>query len=283
MRLKHLLNQGLLALIVISVIIITTQCVEEYNPNLSTKDNLLVVNGSIIRGNEQQTIFVSRSTSVNNPGFTAVEGCNVFVTDDRNNIFQFEEEAPGRYDAKIDLAYLETGVKFKLTIETPDKQVYESGYEEIYDSPSIDSLYFVQETNYSDKQHMNEDGLRLNVDVYAKEEFTGYYRWKMHETWETRSSNTKIEKMLTGVRQDTFITILKWDTLNSEWLRDKAIPIPEFEYFNNPDTFHICFHDSEVEEVFFPALQILTPIPENGYPYTLFQMVQNYPSATVVW
>ncbi len=44
---------------------------------------------------------------------------------------------------------------------------------------------------------------------------------------------------------------MKWDTLNSEWLRDKAIPIPEFEYFTKPDTFHICYHDSEVEEVFY--------------------------------
>jgi hypothetical protein len=148
---------------------------------------------------------------------------------------------------------LETGAKFKLSIETPDNKLYESAYEEIYDSPPIDSLYFVQETNYSDQPHMNGDGLRLNVDEYAIEEFHGYYRWKMHETFETRSSNTQIEKMLTGVRQDTFITIMKWDTLNSEWLRDKAIPIPEFEYFTTPDTFHICYHDSEVEEVFYSS------------------------------
>jgi len=251
MRHKHRLNQGLLALTVLSVIIITTQCIEDYNPDLSTKDNLLVVNGSIIRGHEQQSIFVSRSTSVKNPGFTALEDCNVFVSDDKGNIFQFEEREPGRYDAEIDISYLEIGAKFKLSLETPDKQVYESAYEEIYDGPSIDSLYFVQETNFSDQPHLNGDGLRLNVDEYAEEDFNGYYRWKMHETFETRSSNTQIEKMLTGVRQDTFITIMKWDTLNSEWLRDKAIPIPEFDYFTTPDTFHICYHDSEVKEVFY--------------------------------
>jgi hypothetical protein len=237
---------------VISVIIITTQCVEEYNPNLSTKDDLLVVNGSIIRGNEQQTIDVSRSTSVNNPVFIAVEDCHVFVTDDRDNIFQFVEELPGRYNAKIDLGYLEIGAKFKLTIETPNKQVYESGYEEIYDSPSIDSLYFFPETNYSENLHSNENGIRLNVDMYAKEEFIGNYRWKIHETWETRSSNTKIDKMLVGVK-DTFITTYKYDSLNLEYVRDKAIPIPEFNYFNKPDTFYICFLDSEVEEVFFSS------------------------------
>ena len=176
MRHKHRLNPGLLALTILSVIIITTQCIEDYNPDLSTKDNLLVVNGSIIRGHEQQSIFVSRSTSVKNPGFTALEDCNVFVSDDRGNIFQFEEREPGRYDAEIDISYLEIGAKFKLSLETPDKQVYESAYEEIYDGPSIDSLYFVQETNFSDQPHLNGDGLRLNVDEYAKEKFNGYYR-----------------------------------------------------------------------------------------------------------
>ncbi len=250
MQLKHRLNQGLLALMVLSVIILATQCVEEYNPDIAGKDHLLVVNGSIIRGNEQQTILVSRSTSVNAPGFIAVEDCNVFVRDDRDNIFQFEEGEAGRYDAEIDIAFLETGAKFKLTVETPDKQLYESAYEEIYESPSIDSLYFVEETNYSDQAHLNGAGLRLNVDEYAKEEFMGKYRWKMHETFETRSSSTQIDKMLTGVRQDTFITIWKWDTLNSEWFRDYAIPFPEFAYFTKPDTFHICYHDSEVEDVY---------------------------------
>jgi len=252
MRLKPRPYSSLLALLVISVTIFTTQCVEEYNPNLSTKDNLLVVNGSIIRGIEQQTIVLTRSTSVQNPVFIPVEGCYVYVTDDRGNIFQFEEETPGRYHAKIDLVYLEIGVKLKLSIETPDRQVYESVYEEIYDSPSIDSLYFFPESNYSDQLNSNENGIRLNVDVYAKDEFVGYYRWKIHETWETRSSNTRIEKILVGV-QDTFITTYRYDTLNSEYLRDKAIPIPEFVYFNKPDTFYICFLDSEVEEAFFSS------------------------------
>jgi len=249
-QIKYRLNQGLLVLMGLAVIIIATQCVEEYKPDIAGKDNLLVVNGSIIRGDEEQTILISRSTSVNNPAFIEVGGCNVVVRDDRDNIFQFEEEIAGRYTVKIDSEYLEIGAKFKLIIETPDRQRYESAYEEIYDSPSIDSLYFIPESNYSDQAHMNGDGLRLNVDEYAKEEFMGNYRWKMHETFETRSSNTQIEKILTGVRQDTFITVWKWDTRNSEWLRDYAIPFPVFEYFTKPDTFHICYHDSEVEDIY---------------------------------
>ena len=238
-------------MVVLSLVLLTRQCIEEYNPDLSATEGLLVVDGSIIRGNELQSIFVSRSTPVNNPGFLAVEGCNVFVTDDRGNIFQFQETDRGRYDGEIDMEHLETRVKFKLHIETPDHTLYESTYEELFDSPSIDSMYFIPETNQSDQAHLNGEGLRLNVDVYAQEEFMGYYRWEMLETFETRSSNTHVEKVLTGVSQDTFITVWKWDTLNSEWLRDYAIPIPEFEYFNDPDTFHVCYHDTDVDEVFY--------------------------------
>lgn len=252
MYLKRRHYQGLLALILLSVIIISTQCIEEYTPDISAKDDLLVVNGSIIRGNNQQTIVISRSTSVKHPRLTTVKGCNVFVTDDNNNIFQFEEGLPGRYNAKIDSAYLEIGAKFKLSIETPNKQVYESSYEEIYESPPIDNLYFIHETNSSDKWNSSENGIRLNVDVYADEEYIGYYRWKIHETWELQSSNSKIDKILVGV-QDTFITKYRYDTLNSEWIPDRAIPIPKFAYFNKPDTFHNCYLDAEVEEFFFSS------------------------------
>jgi hypothetical protein len=252
MRRNHRFHPGLLALIVLSVIIITTQCIEEYNPNLSVNENLLVVNGSIIRGNEQQTIILSRSTSVSYPGFIAEENCNVFVTDDKGNIFQFEEELPGRYHANIDTSYLRIGAKLKLTIETFRNQVYESGYEEIYDSPSIDSLYFIPETYYSDQRNIEEVGVRLNVDVYANEEYTGYYRWKMHETWESRSSNEKIDKILVGV-QDTFITLYRYDSINWEYVRDRAVPYPKFDYLNKPDTFHICYLDSEVKEIYFSS------------------------------
>ncbi len=252
MRCKVRSFSGLLPLIVISLIMMTTQCIEEYRPNIDAADQLMVINGSILQGDEEQIITVSRSTSVNDPAFIPVEGCDVYVADDRNNLFQFEEQAPGRYTARIDSIHLKPGVKFKLTVETPGRQVYESGFEEMYDGPPIDSLYFFQETNDSDPGYLHEEGIRLNVDVYAKEDFIGYYRWKIHETWESRSSHHNIEKMLIGV-EDSFITTYKWDTLNSEWLRDRAIPIPRFYYFENPDTFHICYREGEVKEYFFSS------------------------------
>ena len=110
MRRRDRTYSGYYALLVLSVIVFATQCVEEYNPNIPEKDQLLVVDGSILQGNEQQTIVITRSTSIHHPEFIAVEGCQVTVTDDRNNSFYFEEETPGKYHAIIDSAYLEIGV-----------------------------------------------------------------------------------------------------------------------------------------------------------------------------
>ena len=52
MRRKHRFYSGFLIMIVISVIMFITQCVDEYHPDIDTKDNLLVVNGSILQGDE---------------------------------------------------------------------------------------------------------------------------------------------------------------------------------------------------------------------------------------
>jgi hypothetical protein len=235
-----------------ALILITTQCVEEYYPNIDTSENLMVINGSILQGSEEQIITVSLSTSVRYPSFIPVEGCKVVVSDDQDHVFPFEEKSPGTYAAQIDESYLEAGVKFKLSVETPDSRVYASGWEEMYPCPPIDSLYFVHESNVPDPLYPNEDGVRLNVDVMAREAYPGYYRWKIHETWESRSSNASIEKMLVGV-SDSFITTYRWDTLNSEYLRDRAIPIPVFAYFNEPDTFHICYREGERSDFYFSS------------------------------
>jgi hypothetical protein len=252
------MDPGLKILLLVMVIILTVRCVEEYRPSLDETDKLLVVNGSFILGEEQQTIFVSRSTSVYTPLFVPVENCNVYVSDDQNNMFQFVEDIPGKYITHILPGQLEIGTKLKLTIETPDRQVYESGFEEIYDSPSIDSLYFAQETNTSDPMHKNENGIRMNLDVIADEESTGFYRWKLHETWEQHASQTRIEKELVGV-QDTFGITWKWDSIDELYVRDKAIPYPDFKYFTTPDTIHICYLDSEVEEYFFSSTTDVLP------------------------
>lgn len=272
MRLKYRFHTGLWALMLVSLVVFVTQCVEEYNPKVSANDKLLVVDGSIIRGQENQTIYISRSNPVRNPGFKPVIGCVVSVTDDKDNVFLFEEVMQGKYVSTIDSAYLKIGAKFKLTIETPDNKVYASGFEEILDGPSIDNVYFIEETKYSEIFERDEKGHRLNLDVYAENDYVGYYSWKVHETWEQRASNEYIDQVLIGV--DTFITTFKWDTLNSEWILDMAIPVAAFDSFSKPDTFHICYLESEVQEFFLSSTSNIVSNTRKRVP---LQFIANYP------
>lgn len=268
---KHRINKALIALLGVSIVLLISQCIEGYHPDIPFKDDLLVVNGSIIRGIDQQSIVLSRSSSINSTEFNGLEGCDVYVTDDKNNIFFFEEENPGNYFAEIDSVYLATGAKFKLTIETPDNQIYESAYEEIYEGPPVDSLYFFHETVYSDFYGRDVNGARLNADIYADEENSGYYLWKIHENWETRSHNTRIEKMLVGVKEE-FITTYRFDSLLWMLVPDKAIPIPEFVYFNDPDTFRVCYHEADLDETFFSST---SNISENSSKRVPLQFIPN--------
>lgn len=222
--------------------LLNTNCIEEYDPNLNVDVDLLTVNGSIVRGQEEQTVVITRSTPVDDTQYKAVENCNVFVSDDRNNKFQFTEISAGKYVAKIDMAYLDIGAKFKLTINTPDNNIYESDYEEIKDCPPIDNLYFLEEINYSTELHRNLNGLRLNLDLQAYQDHTEYYRWKINETWEYRSRNTWIDRELVGAEANS---------------RGEMVPV--FHYFYRLDSLHYCWHNAKVNELFSAStLNIVT-------------------------
>jgi hypothetical protein len=245
---RYVIRYFLIASFVISMIILNIQCIEEYDPGLNVDADLLTVNASIVRGHEEQTVVITRSTPLDDIQYIAVEDCDVSVSDERGNIFQFEEISSGQYVAEIDDSYLSIGAKFKLTIKTPDDNLYESGYEEIHDCPPVDNLYFKEEPGYSKVLHSDIDGLRLYTDLRALEGYTGYYRWKIHETWEYRSKNKFIDAELVGVN-----TKIRIDTVEIYPIMEidtTLVPVPVFYYYNKPDSLQYCWHEAEITELY---------------------------------
>lgn len=226
---------------IIGLMLGNLQCIEEYAPNLNVNVDLLTINGSIVLGREQQSIVISRSTPIDSTGYIPVENCNVYVTDVKNNIFRFQETSKGKYTAIIDSSYLLVGSKFKLTVETPDNNIYESGYEEILPCQPIDSLNFVEETNHSSDYNRKENGLRLYVNLQNKVGYSEYYRWLIDETWEYRSAYKDVNKKL--------IKILRFETE----LSDSEIILvvtPIYENWDKTDSLHYCWRDSSVNGLY---------------------------------
>ena len=260
---RHFIFKSILLL----MFFLTTRCIEEYDPNLHVDVNLLTVNASIVRGHEEQRVVLTRSTPIDDTEYIAVENCNVFVTDDRDNTFQFEERSAGQYVAKIDGSYLNTGARFKLTIITPDRKRYESDYEEIQDCPPVDNLYFNEETSYSKELHHDINGLRLYLNLPALEGYTRYYRWKINETWEYRSQNKFIDAELVGADSRMIV-----DTID-DIIEIFYVPVPILFWYNKPDSLHYCWNHRDIRELYSTSTADLIT---NGRKQLPFHHVSEY-------
>lgn len=176
--------------ILLVLILILTACVERYfiddNIEVSPK---IVISGSLTDECKPQEIVVSSSSSTHWPIFYPYSGCTVYVEDSNGNSFDFEEDGiqTGHYFCTIDEQYLLVGNKFKLTVETPEGQHYESPFEEMLPCPEIDSVYYKVEQQPTADPDVNIDGLQFYIDFSASDYFGPYYRWTLDEAYEYHS------------------------------------------------------------------------------------------------
>lgn len=163
-----------------------TSCIEEFTPEISEEADLLVVQGSIIKGNELQLIEITRTSPYGNPQERPVGGCTVYVVDGNGNSFHFTEGETGFYTANIDQAYLSYNSSFKLHIQTPNGNKYESESESILKGSPVDSVYYSNEAYQSSSEYYSS-GMQIYMDLKAPEENTRHYRWTVDETYEYHS------------------------------------------------------------------------------------------------
>lgn len=163
-------------------------CISPFEPDHSGFDDVLVVDGSIIKGQETQVIRISRSSSIAQPEYKPVGNCQVKVTDNSGNEFLFHEEAPGSYVANIDDALLNYDTQYKLAFTTADGNNYESGYQQILPTAPIDSIYGIKEYHNSTDLEMDDIyGMQFYLDLDAPDSASRYYRWLLEETFEIHS------------------------------------------------------------------------------------------------
>ena len=171
-------------IIIVAIMFLAISCITPFEPDLKGESNLLVVDGSLIKGQQKQEIRISRSTSFSNPVLQFVEECTVRIVDDAGNEFLFNEELPGRYVAVIDDALLSHASHYKLIISTPSGENYESSYQSLPETAPVDSIYSVRETRYVRDADEYLQGLQFYVDLDAPDDASRYYRWQVEETWE---------------------------------------------------------------------------------------------------
>lgn len=168
-----------------------SSCIERYY--IEEQEDIkprVVIDGLITDGCESPEIVISRSSSTESAIFLPVSGCSVQVLDADGNIFNFEEagENPGHYVASIGEEHLYIGNKFKLIVQTPDQERYESPFEEMLPCPPVDSVYYEITSKPTADPEKPLDGVQFYYDFEGSDYFGPYYRLMLEETYEYHST-----------------------------------------------------------------------------------------------
>lgn len=148
----------------------------------------LVIEGIITTDAEVQEIVISESSSPEEPMFSPISGCSVWVEDDRGNRFRFSEGLAGHYYGNIKENFMIAGFHYRLSVQTPDGKQYVSNSEELMPCPPVDSVYYELNSKPTNDPQVSEDGLQFYIDYKGMENSGHYFLWKLEETYEYHST-----------------------------------------------------------------------------------------------
>ncbi|MDD5508365.1 MAG: DUF4249 domain-containing protein [Bacteroidales bacterium] len=214
------------------ILIMVTACIDEFWPDLSDFENLLVVDGVLTSAPGPYYVRLSMTSDVEDPGYIPLTGCTVTIEDDAGSSELLTETEAGTYATAAEGIRGIVGRQYRILIYTPVGRTYSSPYQKLLAPVGIDSVY--TEVAYHKTSDLYHDlaGLQFYVDTDRSETDTNYYLWQMEETYMFYS--------------DFFIDYLYIDY---------------FEQFNNRDSVHTCWRTQNVYEIFTAStLNLSDPI-----------------------
>jgi hypothetical protein len=153
-------------------LILLTGCIDPYTPPAIEQEAAILVIDGFINITGESTIRLSRSQNISDTNIPLAESNALISVEDEagTKVFLTEAEA-GKY---ILPQQTFTSNNYRLNILTKDLKEYQSSFEPILVSPSIDSLTW----NLTDNL-----GVQVNVNTHEFEKPKGFYRWTFEETW----------------------------------------------------------------------------------------------------
>jgi hypothetical protein len=174
--------------IIFILVFLCDGCVEPYDAEIDEVANVVSIEAGLIKGEAIQSVIISRTSSLVYPQFKPIRECEVFVVDETDNQFRFNENFNGTYTMEIPDDQLILGRKYKLLIATPEGDRYESAYERLNSGVAVDTVYYQIEEELDEITENNYKGLQFYVDLEAADTTSRYFRWGMEETFEYNST-----------------------------------------------------------------------------------------------
>jgi hypothetical protein len=174
-------------ILIITLLVAVTSCIDKYWPELDKYEHLLVVDGMITNDPGPYLVRLSLTSSAEDPKQIPLQACRVIISDNAGNSEQLMETEPGTYITSPQGIQGVAGRKYKISILTPDGKQYESPFEEMPVAVGIDSVYYEVEYRHSPEVYHELVGYQFYLDTYRAENDTNYYLWQLEETYEFHS------------------------------------------------------------------------------------------------
>lgn len=162
-------------------------CVSPYEADIEDEPELISIEASLIKGEEDQTVRISKTASLDYPVFFPVRGCEVTLLDEFDNAYSYKEVSGGIYSVSIPDEELVHGRYYKVRVISSEGVVYESDYELLNPGIEVDSVYYEIEDKVDQVTGEPYTGLQFYLDVKAGEDDSRYFRWRIDETYEYES------------------------------------------------------------------------------------------------
>ncbi len=160
-------------------------CVDPYQPEVGDYESTLVVDGVFTNSDEPSQVYLSRSFDYNAIEAPVVTGAQVMIEDDQGNSIMLEETKDGTYETNPIQFRGQIGRSYRLLINTPDGNRFESPWEVMKAAPPIETIEAeFMEREPDDPLQGPIPGLQLYLSTRDSEKNTRYYRWEFEETYQ---------------------------------------------------------------------------------------------------
>ncbi|MEO7992349.1 MAG: DUF4249 domain-containing protein [Chryseolinea sp.] len=167
----------------IFVFLLLVSCVEPFDIESVSFDNLLIVDGFISSDMKQHKVVLSRTSKINEKIFIPETGAQVSIKDISDATIELTEESPGIYLTGMMAGVI--GNTYVLNIKTQTGKQYISSEVELRDTPEIKNI----SATYTLDLPIGEGsgGFQFFLDTEDSTNQARFYRWEFKETYEIKT------------------------------------------------------------------------------------------------
>jgi hypothetical protein len=221
---------------IIVLLALLVSCIDDYDPKVSSYENLLVVDGSFSNEAGPHIVRLSLSSNVASPLFLPVTGATVSILDNLGNSFVLAETAAGVYSTE-ESAKGVVGRTYSIEIVTASGKHYISEPERLHVPVEVDTVYHAVVTRQDPELDYDLYGYEFYVSTREAAEPEQYLKWDVEATYQYQSDYT------------------------IRWYFDG-----ELHWFHGPDSLFNCWKTNTIHAIYTAGTNNLSNPVINGFP-----------------